>query len=163
MDLSFLEIPVVQVILGLAAMAGVGFVAARWIRRVELALSKWRVSPAIAIAAVCLVILAPFALDPRLATYRAFYEDIEVGMSREQLFEVMRSHYPDGGARKLPKLTDEVGRLSLFMDPEEDREPSCEGIFLKIEDDRVTARNTWRIKIAGCFRKLRPRERLPPR
>jgi hypothetical protein len=101
---------------------------------------------------LALVFLAPAAyvfqafhpelVDGRFRTYKAFYRDIQLGMTREQVFAAFEHRYPQGGPRQRPKLMqDEPGRLGFFMNSETSREPNCEGIFLTLEHGRVTRKD----------------------
>src|SRR6266576_1393381 len=61
----------------------------------------------IALALICLlpaayVFLAfhPALVDGRFRTYKRFYRDIEVGMSRAQVLAAMERRYPADGQRK---------------------------------------------------------------
>jgi hypothetical protein len=79
--------------------------------------------------------------DDRFRTYRNFYYDIEKEMSRAEVLEVMKANYPEGGLRKGPIVSqDEEESLSFFMNPEDSREPNCEGIFLSLWDGRVISK-----------------------
>ena len=78
-------------------------------------------------------------IDGRFRTYKKFYRDIEVGMTREQVLAAMEQRYPANGPRKRPKIMDDTPEsLGFFMNPEASREPNCEGIFLTLETGRVT-------------------------
>jgi hypothetical protein len=93
------------------------------------------------IAPACYVFLAfhPELVDGRFRTYKRFYRDIEVGMTREQVLAAMDLRYPADGHRKRPKIMDDTPEsLGFFMNPETSREPNCEGIFLTLERGRVT-------------------------
>jgi hypothetical protein len=80
----------------------------------------------------------PEFVDKRFRTYKAFYRDIHVGMTREEVIAAMDRRYPADGPRQRPKImSDESGELGFFMDPENSREPNCEGIFLTLESGRV--------------------------
>ena len=80
--------------------------------------------------------------DARFRTYRNFYYDIEKGMSRAEVLEVMKANYPVGGLRKGPIVSqDEEESLWFFMNPEDSREPNCEGIFLSLWDGRVISKS----------------------
>jgi len=80
----------------------------------------------------------PEWIDDRFRTYKAFYTDIQVGMTREQVFSEIERHYPVGGARQRPKVLDDTpGDLNFFMNPETSREPNCEGIFLTLQNGHV--------------------------
>lgn len=81
----------------------------------------------------------PEWIDGRFSTYKQFYSDIQVGMSREQVLSAMEQRYPAGGPRLRPKITEDTpARLGFFMNPETSREPNCEGIFLALEAGKVT-------------------------
>jgi hypothetical protein len=81
----------------------------------------------------------PELVDARFRTYKAFYHDIQVGMTREQVLAAMAQRYPADGPRKRPKIMEDTPTsLGFFMDPETSREPNCEGIFLTLETNRVT-------------------------
>jgi len=90
-------------------------------------------------AGYLIVGLNPWLVDSRFRTYRAFYRDIGIGMTREQVLSALEHHYPTNGPRKRPKiLNDTPEALGFFMNPETSREPNCEGIFITFEQDRVT-------------------------
>jgi hypothetical protein len=92
----------------------------------------------IAPAGCVLLAFHPELVDGRFRTYKAFYRDIQVGMTREQLLAAMGRRYPSDGPRKRPKVMDDTPtRLGFFMNPETSREPNCEGIFLSLEHGRV--------------------------
>ena len=81
----------------------------------------------------------PELVDGRFRTYKRFYHDIQVGMTREQVLAAMEQRYPTNGARLRPKImNDSADGLGFFMNPETSREPNCEGIFLTLEAGRVT-------------------------
>jgi hypothetical protein len=83
--------------------------------------------------------LNPWLVDSRFRTYRAFYKDIEIGMTREQVLAALERRYPANGQRKRPMvLHDTAEGLGFFMNPETSREPNCEGIFLTLVGGRVT-------------------------
>ena len=86
--------------------------------------------------------LHPELIDGRFRTYKAFYRDIQKGMTREQVLAAMNRRYPAGGPRKPPKILEQTPEaLGFFMDPESSREPNCEGIFLTLEGGRVTRKH----------------------
>ena len=90
-------------------------------------------------AGYLLATLHPEWVDGRFRTYKAFYRDIQVGMTRDQVFSALDRRYPKEGPRKRPKiLNDTPEGLGFFMNPETSREPNCEGIFLELEAGRVT-------------------------
>ena len=81
----------------------------------------------------------PELVDGRFRTYKAFYRDIQIGMTRDQVLAAMERRYPTHGSRKRPKiLNDTPEGLGFFMNPETSRKPYCEGIFLTIEGGLVT-------------------------
>jgi hypothetical protein len=93
-------------------------------------------------AAYVFLAFHPELVDGRFRTYKAFYRDIQIGMSRDEVFGVLDRHYPKSGARQRPKvMEDEPGRLGFFMNPETSREPNCEGIFLTLDHGRVTKKD----------------------
>lgn len=84
--------------------------------------------------------LNPELVDARFRTYKAFYRDLKVGMTRDEVFAVMDRHYPASGTRQRPTvMADEPLNLGFFMNPEKSREPNCEGIFLTLQNGRVTS------------------------
>ena len=81
----------------------------------------------------------PELVDGRFRTYKAFYSDIRVGMTREQVLAAMEQRYPTNSPRKRPTIMDDtLTSLGFFMNPETSREPNCEGIFLTLDSNRVT-------------------------
>src|SRR5947207_9437469 len=54
-------------------------------------------------AGYLILALNPALVDGRFRTYKQFYTDIEVGMTREQVLAAMDQRYPAAGARKRPK------------------------------------------------------------
>ena len=82
--------------------------------------------------------LNSWIIDPRFRTYRSFYCEIEEGMTRQQVIEILIKHYPRDGARDRPTVrSDDEDQLGFFMNPEDYREPNCEGIFLEMKDGVV--------------------------
>lgn len=78
-------------------------------------------------------------VDGRFRTYKRFYGDWQVGMSREQVMAAMERHYPADDPRKRPKTMDDTpAKLGFSMDPETSREPNCEGMCLTPESNCVT-------------------------
>jgi hypothetical protein len=87
-------------------------------------------------------VLAPNLFDSRIRAYWAFYDSIEVGMTREQVLNALDNCYPDVGNRQRPRIvTESDDRLGFFMNPEQDREPNCEGIFLDLSEGVVTRKS----------------------
>src|SRR5688572_15717109 len=55
-------------------------------------------------AAYVFLALNPWLVDSRFRTYRAFYNDIHVGTTREQVLSIMEQRYPVAGRRQRPKI-----------------------------------------------------------
>lgn len=102
----------------------------------------------IIVALVCMipavfVFLAfhPELVDGRFRTYKDFYSDIQIGMTKEEVLGLRDRRYPEGGTRKRPRVMDDTSEsLGFFMNPESSREPNCEGIFLKLENGKVKSK-----------------------
>lgn len=89
-----------------------------------------------------LLMLHPELIDGRIGTYKAFYGDIQAGMTREEVFAAMDRRYPAEGSRQRPTvMEDKPDRLGFFMNPEDSGEPNCEGIFLELNQGRVAGKN----------------------
>jgi hypothetical protein len=127
-------------IVPLGLLLALGALFAAW--RVRSVLAK------VALVMVALVGAAPSAwlllahhpelIDARYRAYKAFYRDIELGMTRDEVFALLERHYPESGERGRPRtLPEQPDEIVLFMDPEESREPTVEGILLDLEDGRV--------------------------
>ncbi len=83
-------------------------------------------------------VFAPNLIDPRIRTYWAFYDAIEVNMTREQVLSTLEKHYPQGGQRQRPTIIrDTDNALGFFMDPEHSHQPNCEGVFLELAEGKV--------------------------
>lgn len=123
-------------IVGLIA-AIFAFCASRAIPRVILiAIALLCASPALFIY----IALHRELIDARFRTYKAFYGDIHEGMTRADVFALQERRYPPNGPRQRPKtVSDEPEALGFFMNPEEEGgEPNCEGIFLSLQEGRIT-------------------------
>lgn len=92
--------------------------------------------------ALVMVTMYPEWLDARFRSYKAFYEDIRLGMTREEVMAVQAKHYPEGGPRQKPRIMiDEDESLTFFMNAEvPDSWINCEGIFLGFKDGKVSAK-----------------------
>ena len=112
--------------------------------------AKW--SKRVAFLVVALVLLVPPAfvtvavfpelVDARFRTYKRFYRDIEVGMTRAEVDQLIARHYPPNGKRGEPFVCEDFeNRLSFLMDPEGDRHPNCEGIQLTMKDGKVVEKS----------------------
>jgi hypothetical protein len=72
----------------------------------------------------------PELVDGRFRTYKAFYRDIQIGMTRDDVIAALNRHYPKSGPRQRPKVMDDTtNSLGFFMNPETSREPNCRDIF----------------------------------
>lgn len=93
-------------------------------------------------AAYMLLASRPEVIDGRFKTYKEFYRDIQIGMTKEEVFAALDRRYPKAGPRQRPKMIDETPEsLGFFMNPETSREPNCEGIFLTLEKGRVVRKD----------------------
>ena len=113
--------------------------ASRWLKRcILIVVALVLLAP----SGLVLMILKPELVDARFRTYKQLYGDIQVGMSRAEVMTLVDQHYPSGGRRLRPKvLEDSDDELSFFMNPEESREPNCEGIFLQMQEDAVVKKS----------------------
>lgn len=109
--------------------------ASRWLKRSLLILVALVL---LAPSGLALVVLKPELVDARVRTYKRFYRDIQVGMTRPEVMELVDRHYPPRGDRLRPEvIKDSDGQLGFHMNPEDPSGPNCEGIFLKMREDRV--------------------------
>lgn len=90
-------------------------------------------------AAYLFLAFHPELVDGRYRTYKRFYHDLQIGMTREQVVATLERRYPANGPRRRPTIMDNTPTsLGFFMNPEDSREPNCEGIFLTFESGRLT-------------------------
>jgi hypothetical protein len=83
----------------------------------------------------------PELFDSRYRTYKAFYGDIQVGMTRDQVFATIEARYPQNGKRQRPKIIlDEPATLGFLMNHEKSSQPHCESIFLSLTNGRVASK-----------------------
>lgn len=88
-----------------------------------------------------LIAFHPELADARYRTFKAFFRDIRIGMTRKQVLSIMDHHYPAEGRRKRPKIQGDTAEgLGFFMNPETSSEPKCEGILLSLERGRVVSK-----------------------
>ncbi len=90
-----------------------------------------------------LVVLAAFPewVDARFRSYKAFYAEIQPGMTRDEVMALQTRVYPEGGPRQKPRIAiEDDTSLTFFMHPEDSTEPNCEGIFLAFKDGKVTSK-----------------------
>jgi hypothetical protein len=92
-------------------------------------------------AGLVLYAMHPEWMDARYRSYKAFYEGIRLGMTREEIMALQTQLYPEGGPRQKPQIIieDEKG-LTFFMHPEHSAEPNCEGIFLGFENGKLKSK-----------------------
>ena len=112
--------------------------------------SKWIKRGILIVAALFLLVPSGVALrgfkpemvDDRFKTYKQLFGDIEVGMSRADVMTLIDQHYPSEGERLRPNIIEDSDKkLSFFMNPEDSTEPNCEGIFLRMQGDKVVRKS----------------------
>ena len=92
-------------------------------------------------AGLVVVSAYPEWIDARYRSYKTFFADIQLGMTREEVMAVQDRLYPADGPRKKPSIILEDERsLTFFMHPEHATEPNCEGIFLAFENGRLKSK-----------------------
>lgn len=93
-------------------------------------------------AALVVLTMYPEWVDARFRSYKAFYADIQLGMTREEVMALQAKHYPEGGPRKRPHIiVDEAESLTFFMNAEvPDSWINCEGILLGFKEGKVNAK-----------------------
>lgn len=93
-------------------------------------------------AACVFLVFHPELIDGRFRTYKAFYRDIQIGMTHDDVFVALEKRYPKSGTRQRPQvMQDSAEGIGFFMNPETSREPNCEGIFLSLDHGRVTKKD----------------------
>jgi hypothetical protein len=99
----------------------------------------------IAPAGWALTVFMPELVDARYRTFKGLYGDIQIGMARDEVLELVRRHDPQGGPRQAPKLfKDTQAEVGFFMNPEGSVDPNCEGIFLEMSAGKVTSKDDSR-------------------
>ncbi len=93
-------------------------------------------------AGFVLVAMHPEWVDARFRSYKAFYDGIRLGMTRDEVMALQKQLYPEGGPRQKPRIMmDESNSLTFFMHPEDPDSPAdCEAILLELKDGKVTAK-----------------------
>jgi hypothetical protein len=98
----------------------------------------------VTLAPAGLVLRAVFPewVDARFRSYKAFYADIQLGMTRDEVMTVQAKTYPENGPRKKPRIiTDDSGGLTFFMDPEDpESSVNCEAILLAFKEGKLSAK-----------------------
>lgn len=88
------------------------------------------------------VLINPWLWEARFAAYHRFYRHIKTGMTSSEVLSLMERHYPGGGPRARPTIMENTNqRLGFFMNPEQVREPNCEGIFLTLQNGVVVSKD----------------------
>ncbi len=127
-------------IAGIGLVIAIGLIVAAFRVRSRIAKAGLVFLTLVALAPAGFVVDAFFSelLDARFRTYKSFYQDIQPGMTRAEVFATLGRRYPKSGPRQSPEvMADEPDKLGFFMNAEGSREPNCEGIFLKMENGRV--------------------------
>jgi hypothetical protein len=133
--------PPVLLVIVLSSVLALGFVvlafrASRWLARVPLAIG------AIVFCAPAVWLFLAFheeLVDARVRAYKAFYSDVRVGMTRDELTALLQRDYPEGGVRQRPKIVEDTAtKLGLCMSPDTERDPNCEGIYITFIDGRIS-------------------------
>ena len=122
-------------LIGAAACLVFAYLASHWLKRgILIVAALFLLGP----SGVALICFKPELVDDRFRTYKQLFGDIEVGMSRAEVMTLVDQNYPAEGERLRPNLIEDSDKkLSFFMNPEDSTEPNCEGIFLKMRDDKV--------------------------
>jgi hypothetical protein len=83
--------------------------------------------------------LFPELFDARIRTYKRFYRNVEVGMTRDELLAVMRTTYEAAPQFAPPRLmTDTPERIFFLMDPQDSGGPNAEGIGFTLTSGKVS-------------------------
>ncbi|MDZ4401502.1 hypothetical protein [Prosthecobacter sp.] len=93
-------------------------------------------------AGLVVLTMYPEWVDARFRSYKAFYDGIQLGMTRDEVLTVQAKLYPDSGPRQKPRIiVDEVESLTFFMHPEvSDSSVNCEGILLHLKEGKVVSK-----------------------
>lgn len=93
------------------------------------------------VASFIVISIFPEIIDAKFRTYKAFYRDLHSGMTRTEVFASLENFYPLAGRRMKPTIMeDSTDRLCFFMNPEHEKEPNCEGIFLTMRDAQLVSK-----------------------
>jgi hypothetical protein len=122
-------------LIGAVACLVFACLASHWLKRGILIVAALLL---LAPSGVALIGFKPELVDYRFRTYKQLFGDIEVGMSRAEVMTLVDQYYPSEGERLRPDLIEDSDKkLSFFMNPEDSAEPNCEGIFLRMQDNKV--------------------------
>ena len=129
-------------LIGAIACLVFAYLASHWLKRgILIVAALFLLGP----SGVALICFKPELVDDRFRTYKQLFGDIEVGMSRAEVMTLVDQHYPSKGERLRPNLIEDSDKkLSFFMNPEDSTEPNCEGIFLKMQDNKVVRKSYTR-------------------
>ena len=126
-------------LIGSVACLVFAYLASHWLKRGILILAAlFLLVP----SGVALIGFKPEMVDDRFKTYKQLFGDIEVGMSRADVMTLIDQHYPSEGERLRPNIIEDSDKkLGFFMNPEDSTEPNCEGIFLRMQGDKVVRKS----------------------
>ena len=126
-------------LIGSVACLVFAYLASHWLKRGILILAAlFLLVP----SGVALIGFKPELVDDRFKTYKQLFGDIEVGMSRADVMTLIDQHYPSEGERLRPNIIEDSDKkLGFFMNPEDSTEPNCEGIFLRMQGDKVVRKS----------------------
>ena len=126
-------------LIGAVACLVFAYLASHWLKRgILIVFALFLLGP----SGVALICFKPELVDDRFRTYKQLFGEIEVGMSRAEVMTLVGQHYPSEGERLRPKIIEDSDKkLSFFMNPEDLTEPNCEGIFLRMQDNKVVRKS----------------------
>ena len=126
-------------LIGAVACLVFAYLTSKWIKRgILIVAALFLLCP----SGVALIGFKPELVDDRFKTYKQLFGDIEVGMSRADVMTLIDQHYPSEGERLRPNIIEDSDKkLSFFMNPEDSTEPNCEGIFLRMQGDKVVRKS----------------------
>ena len=126
-------------LIGAVACLVFAYLTSKWIKRgILIVAALFLLGP----SGVALIGLKPELVDDRFRTYKQLFGDIEVGMSRADVMTLVDQHYPSEGERLRPNIIEDSDKkLGFFMNPEDSTEPNCEGIFLRMQGDKVVRKS----------------------
>ena len=126
-------------LIGAIACLVLAYLASKWIKRgILIVVALFLLGP----SGVALISFKPELVDDRFRTYKQLFGDIEVGMSRADVVTLFDQHYPSEGERLRPNIIEDSDKkLSFFMNQEDSAEPNCEGIFLRMQDNKVVRKS----------------------
>ena len=125
--------------IGAVACLVFAYLASHWLKRgILIVAALFLLCP----SGVALIGFKPELVDSRYKTYKQLFGDIEVGMSRAEVMTLVDQHYPSEGERLRPNIIEDSDKkLSFFMNSEDSTEPNCEGIFLRMQDNKVVRKS----------------------